>query len=105
MSEDERNPERHASRGVDEAGALSEVAADLGELVAAHPVGAMATALGVGYLVGGGVFTRLTSRLLRLALRLGVQFAVLPVLEQELATLAGGVKTPRTNPERAEKAH
>jgi hypothetical protein len=105
MSENERTPERRASRRAEEDGPLAEVAADFGALVAAHPAGAMAAALGVGYLVGGGVFTRLTSRLLRLALRVGVQFAVLPVLEQELATLAGVGKTPVSNPDLAEKTH
>jgi hypothetical protein len=68
---------------------LADVKADLGALVAEHPVGVLATALGVGYVLGGGVFTRLTSRLLRLGLRLGIQFAVMPVLEQELATIVG----------------
>jgi hypothetical protein len=63
--------------------------ADLAAIVVAHPVGAVAAAVGVGYLVGGGLFTRLTSRVLRLGLRLGLQFAVLPALEQEMATLVG----------------
>jgi hypothetical protein len=72
---------------------LEEVKADLGALVAAHPVGALAAAVGVGYVVGGGLFTQLTSRLLRAGLRLGLQFAVLPALEHEVATLVGLGKT------------
>jgi hypothetical protein len=68
---------------------LDDLRTDFGALIAAHPVGALATAVGVGYALGGGVFTRLTSRLLRLGLRLGIQFAVMPVIEQELGKLVG----------------
>ncbi|HVU50337.1 MAG TPA: hypothetical protein VHL80_06605 [Polyangia bacterium] len=78
--------------GGDERGAtreLDEVKADLGALVASHPVGALAVALGAGYALGGGVFTRLTSGILRLGLRLGIQLAVMPLVEQELASLVG----------------
>jgi hypothetical protein len=61
-------------------------------LVDEHPVGALAAAAGIGYALGGGLFTSLTSRLLRWGLRLGVQFAVLPALEREIADLAGASK-------------
>ena len=71
---------------------LDQLKTDLGTLVADHPVGVLAAAVGVGYAVGGGVFTRLTSRLLRLGVRLGIQLAVMPVIEQELATLLGAGK-------------
>lgn len=70
-------------------GANEPPALDVGALVDAHPVGALAAALGVGYALGGGLFTSLTSRLLGWGFRLGVQFAVLPVLERELVDLAG----------------
>ncbi len=73
---------------------LAEVSSDLAALVVAHPAGAIAAAIGVGYVLGGGVFTRLTSGLLRLGLRLGVQFALLPALEQEVATLMGSEGKP-----------
>lgn len=69
-------------------GANEPIALDVGALVDAHPVGALAAALGVGYAVGGGLFTSLTSRLLGWGFRLGLQFAVLPVLERELAGFA-----------------
>jgi hypothetical protein len=73
---------------------VREAAADLGSIVREHPVGSLATALGLGYVIGGGIFTRLTSRLVRVAVRLGVQLAVIPVLEQELATIVGVQKAP-----------
>jgi len=70
-----------------------EAALDVSALVDAHPVGTLATALGVGYVLGGGLFTSLTSRLLRWGLRLGVQLALLPALERELAGLASNLGT------------
>ena len=70
---------------------LSDARGAVAMLVDEHPVGALAAAAGIGYTLGGGLFTSLTSRLLRWGLRLGVQFAVLPVLEREIADLAGGL--------------
>ena len=81
----EREPTNGAARPAPGAQAL----ADLGALVDEHPVGVLATAVGIGYALGGGLFTRLTSRLVGWGLRLGVQFAVLPALEREVAGLAG----------------
>jgi hypothetical protein len=61
---------------------------DLGELVDAHPVATVLAALGIGYAVGGGIFTSLTRRLLGTGVRLGMQLAVLPALESQIADLA-----------------
>jgi hypothetical protein len=82
---------------------IQEVKADLGALVVEHPGVALATAVGAGYVLGGGLFTSLTSRLLRLAFRVGVQFVVLPVLEQELATLVS--KPPAGGSDKARAPH
>jgi hypothetical protein len=71
--------------------AIEETALDVRAFVEAHPIGAVATALGVGYVLGGGLFTRLTSKLIGLGFRFGVQFAVLPALERELTGLAGNL--------------
>jgi hypothetical protein len=65
-------------------GAATEVRA----LVRQHPMGALAAALGVGYVLGGGLFTRTSSRVFGLAVRMGVRFALMPLLERELAGLA-----------------
>ena len=62
--------------------------ADLKEEVRRHPYGTVAAAVGIGYALGGGIFTPLTSRLLRLGLRLGVRAALLPILKAELSELA-----------------
>ena len=53
-----------------------------------HPYGAVAAAVGVGYVLGGGVFTGLTARIVRLGLRIGARGAVLPLLERELSRMA-----------------
>jgi hypothetical protein len=67
----------------------SEGALDVAALVEAHPVATVLGALGVGYILGGGLFTSLTRRLVSVGMRLGLQLAVLPALEREVAGLAG----------------
>jgi hypothetical protein len=49
-----------------------------------HPYGMMVAALGVGYVLGGGLFTPLTARILRL----GVRLAALPFVKDELVGMA-----------------
>jgi hypothetical protein len=56
---------------------------DLQGRVERNPYGMMAGGLAVGYVLGGGLFTRLTERIVGAALRAGVM-AVLPRLEEEL---------------------
>jgi hypothetical protein len=53
-----------------------------------QPYGTLAAALGIGYVLGGGIFTPLTSRIVRLALRIGVRAAFLPLLKDQVAGLA-----------------
>ena len=56
--------------------------------VSRHPYGTVAAALGIGYALGGGIFTPLTSRLVRLGLRIGIRTALLPILKAEISELA-----------------
>jgi hypothetical protein len=49
----------------------------------------MAAALGVGYVLGGGLFTSLTGRLLKMGLRL----AALPMVREELMSMAEAALT------------
>jgi hypothetical protein len=49
-----------------------------------NPYGMMAAALGVGYVLGGGLFTPLTGRILKL----GVRLAMLPFVKDELLGMA-----------------
>jgi hypothetical protein len=50
-----------------------------------HPYGALAAALGAGYALGGGIFTPLTARLVRLGLRIGLRVAVLPIVTEQIS--------------------
>ena len=50
-----------------------------------------AAALGIGYALGGGIFTPLTSRLLGFGLRIGLRSALLPLLKAEMSELAGSL--------------
>jgi hypothetical protein len=62
------------------------------ERVQRHPYGTLAAAAGVGFVLGGGLFTRLTARLARLGLRTGAQVAMLPVLDKALEALLEGFR-------------
>lgn len=66
--------------------AASEVyeAVDLKGRVDRHPYGMVAAAVGLGYILGGGLLTPTTGRLLRLGLKL----ATLPVVKDELIAMA-----------------
>jgi hypothetical protein len=52
-----------------------------------HPYAMVAAAVGVGYVLGGGLFTRTTARLLGVAGRV----AALPLIRSELVGLAEAV--------------
>jgi len=71
-------------------GAVAELkrAAAIDERVNRNPYGSVAAALGIGYVLGGGIFTPLTSRIVALGLRIGIRLAVLPMLKDEISVLA-----------------
>jgi hypothetical protein len=71
-------------------GAVDELkrAAAIEQRVNRNPYGSMAAALGIGYVLGGGIFTPLTSRIVALGLRIGIRLAVLPMLKDEISVLA-----------------
>ena len=76
-----------AQQLVDDArGAVRQIgsALDLGGRVQRHPYGMMLAAMGVGYVLGGGLFTPLTGRIVRLGLKL----AALPLVKDELIGMA-----------------
>jgi ElaB/YqjD/DUF883 family membrane-anchored ribosome-binding protein len=60
---------------------------DVDGRVKRHPYGTVAAALGIGYVLGGGLFSRLTGRILGTGLRLGIRLAALPFIKEELLTL------------------
>jgi len=59
---------------------------DIRARVQRHPYAMLALAAGVGYVLGGGLFTRLTGSLVRL----GVRLAAVPLVKDELMNLAQG---------------
>jgi hypothetical protein len=59
-------------------------AVDLRGRVQRHPYAMVAAAVGVGYVLGGGLFSALTFRLLGL----GVRVAAVPLVKQQLLGLA-----------------
>lgn len=58
--------------------------ANIRERVAQNPYGMAAAAVGIGYLLGGGLFTRTTGNLVRL----GMKVAAIPLVRNELIALA-----------------
>jgi hypothetical protein len=89
----------HASRMVEEARAfgssLSSQAqtfsesVDLRGRVQRNPIGMVLAAAGIGYVLGGGLFSPMTSRLLKI----GVRLALVPVIKSQLGAMAGEVRT------------
>jgi len=49
-----------------------------------HPYGTLLAAAGIGYVLGGGLFSPLTARILRL----GIRLAALPLVKDELLGIA-----------------
>ena len=57
---------------------------DLKGRVDRHPYGMVLAAVGVGYILGGGLLTPLTARLIRL----GIRLAAFPLIREELVGIA-----------------
>jgi hypothetical protein len=66
-------------------------ALDIKGRVDRHPFGTVAAAIGIGYVLGGGLFTPLTGRIVRMGVRIGMRLAVLPLLKQEMAELVATI--------------
>jgi hypothetical protein len=52
-----------------------------------HPGRFVAAAVGVGYVLGGGLFSRLTARIVGTAIRIGLRTALLPFVTESLLVL------------------
>ena len=87
-----------AATAADEARPVKEIAGDLGSAavelykrvdlarqIQEHPYRTLAIAAGLGYVIGGGLFTPLTRHLLGV----GMRVAVLPALQSSLLAGAG----------------
>jgi hypothetical protein len=67
-------------------------ALDIKGRVGRNPYGTVAAAIGIGYVLGGGLFTPLTGRIVRFGVRLGMRLAVLPLIKQEMAELVEAIE-------------
>jgi len=67
-------------------------AVDLKGRVNRNPYGTVAAALGIGYVLGGGLFTPLTARIVGMGLRIGMRLAVLLLLKQEVAEVLESIE-------------
>jgi len=77
---------------VDEARrSLQDLSEDLRTRVEEQPVKTLAIALGAGYIVGGGLFSALTARLIYTGLRIGLRVAALPLVREELLGLIDSI--------------
>ena len=85
----------HATKVVEEARAFQDAvsssatnfskAVDLRGRVQKNPIIMMAAAVGVGYVLGGGLFSPFTSRLLKV----GMRVAIIPFIKNQLSNMAG----------------
>ena len=60
---------------------------DLRGRVQRNPIAMVCAAAGVGYLLGGGLFSPFTARLLKV----GVRLAIIPLVKSQLAAVVGAV--------------
>jgi hypothetical protein len=90
----------HAKAAVEEAKAFKEAlgssvedftsSVDLRGRVRRHPIGMVCAALSVGYVLGGGLFSPFTARLLKI----GIRLAVIPLVKSQLSAMAGAAAQP-----------
>jgi hypothetical protein len=59
-----------------------------------NPYGTLAAAAGIGFILGGGLFSRLGAKLVATAIRAGLASATSPVLQSVLGELKRGVQRP-----------
>lgn len=67
---------------------------DLAGRFARHPYQALLVAAGVGYVLAGGLFTRLTFNVLRVGIRMGA----LPIVQRKLLAAVISAPTSQTSP-------
>ena len=87
----------HGKRAVEEARAFKEAVSqqvesfgksiDLSGRVQRNPIGMVAAALGIGYVLGGGLWSPLTGKLVKVGLRL----ALIPMIKSQVESFAEAV--------------
>ena len=71
---------------------------DLEDQLARNPYGVVVGAIGVGFVLGGGLFTRLTARVVGAGVRIGLTSA-LPFLTEALLKAASETRMTANEPE------
>ena len=92
----EGDPILHATRMASEAkafgrslsatGAKLNSSLDLNGRVQRNPIGSVLVAIGIGYVLGGGLFSPVTKK----ALKIGLRLAIIPFVKGQISALAGG---------------
>ena len=90
----------HAKKAVEEARAAKDAFAsqatsfsqsiDLRGRVQKNPIAMVLAAAGLGYLLGGGLFSPMTGRLVRY----GIRLAIIPLVKSQLAGIVGAAVAP-----------
>jgi hypothetical protein len=62
-----------------------------------HPVRSAAMAIGAGYLLGGGLFSGLTARILGTGMRVGLRMVLVPFMTQSIVALGENIFTRGTD--------
>jgi hypothetical protein len=88
----------HGKRMVDEARAFKDAigsqaesftrSIDLRGRVDRNPVGMVLAAAGIGYVLGGGLFSPLTGKLVKV----GIRLALIPLVKSQLSNIAGAAR-------------
>ena len=81
---------RELAGDVAEAGRELREKVDLSRAIQEHPFRSLLIAAGVGYVLGGGLFTRLTGHVVRI----GTRAMVLPILRSQLDVMLTGTEKP-----------
>jgi hypothetical protein len=87
-----RRPERAlvgAKRARGPLGQLGAWSDALARQTRQHPGRTVALTFGAGFILGGGLFSPLTARLVAVGVRLGLRLLVLPLVAEGLGTLVG----------------
>jgi hypothetical protein len=61
----------------------------LADQIRQHPARTVAMTFGAGFILGGGLFSPLTARVVGVGVRLGLRLLVLPLVAERLAALVG----------------
>jgi hypothetical protein len=89
------NKENFQSAMEDTRRSVDHIASDLRERIEQNPFRALGIAVGAGYLLGGGLFSALTARLVLSSVRIGMRLAAVPVVRNEIFSFMDALSSER----------